>query len=491
MKNMLAELLIQPWAMEPKALEAFIARVGAGRPAAAVLSPRYVSRGPVHVDPAVQDTDWAFLNDLSHVVTSNGDGVSASNALFGEDAPKRTRMSIASGVARIPISGVLLKKVPAWLRWFGVDATSYQDIMDDTLAAAGNADVKEICYVVDSPGGQVAGVHEAGEAIHAARGSGKQITAEVGDLCASAAYWLAAQAQRITAGPNAQIGSIGVYSVYVDSSKAAADEGFKVHVISSGPHKGAGVPGAPITDEQLAGFQKVIDGMAANFKEAVSRGRGKGADKVGEWATGQVWLAREAVSMGLIDSLKPSRSQGPAGGPSAASDTPHVEETSMSDPKEIAAGEEKIRAEAVKNERAAEQKRVADIRAAFPEDPAFAMDQAAKGASVEQAKIAYADVLQERNKKAAQENAELRQQLSAGTKTAGADPLAGSAAGGTGKVEDFMEVAKAYQKENGGSFSAAMSHIASTRPEIHQAFLAKQEAKAGEFAALKRKHGMA
>ena len=440
MNNLLAELLTEPWAMEPRALEAFISRVRAG---------------------------MIGVEARGHL------------AAFGdEQTPKRQRMTSAGGVARIPISGVLLKKVPAWLRWFGVDATSYSDIQDDIASALSDDGVKEIVLSVDSPGGQVAGCYEAAEAILAARQSGKRITAEVGDLCASAAYWLASQAHKISAGPNAQIGSIGVYSVYVDSSKAAADEGFKVHVISSGPHKGAGVPGAPITEEQLAGFQKVIDGMAANFKEAVSRGRGRGMDKVAEWATGQVWLSAEATRMGLIDGLSaPKRHEGAAGvRPAAAIPHENKEETMAADPL------------------IEERKRVSDIKAAFPKHLEFAFSQIEKGSSLLEAKVAFNDVLQAEAAAAVAGRVEAEQKLADVAKApkpapgAAPVPLGGDPAGALPGGKDFLAVAKEDRFEHQKfcvarmgakgqgepeccSMTAAMSRVSAGNKELHQQFV--------------------
>lgn len=465
MSNGLAELLIQPWAMEPKALEAFVARVQG----ASSKLPQ--DNWALKLHGGDSTLAWAFLNDVGQVA-----GNTQPAAIFGEDAPKRSRMTVAGGVARIPISGVLLKKVPAWLRWFGVDATSYSDIQDDIASALSDDGVKEIVLSVDSPGGQVAGVHEAGEAIQAARGKGKHITAEVQDLCASAAYWLASQAHKITAGPNAQVGSIGVYSVYVDSSKAAADEGFKVHVISSGPHKGAGVPGAPITEEQLAGFQKVIDGMAANFKEAVSRGRGRGMDKVAEWATGQVWLSAEATRMGLIDGFStPKRNEGAAGVRPAAAIPQEIQEAPMAaDPL------------------ADERKRVSDIKAAFPKHLEFALAHIEKGSSLLEAKVAFNEVLQAEADAAKAGQASAEQKLAdaaKGPKAApGAPPvpLGGDPAGALPGGQDFMARARADRSEHVKtcverlnskgqpdccSMTSAMSRVSAENPVAHQSFV--------------------
>ncbi len=456
--DFLAELVAHPWAMEPKALEAFLARVRAGYPADNRAT--IVDGG----SPSFRLDSVNFFGDDGRELRADVK-VHERLASFGDDAPKRSRMTIAGGVARIPVSGVLLKKVPAWLRWFGVDATSYSDIQDDMTSALSDDGVKEIVLSVDSPGGQVAGVHEAGEAIHAARQSGKRVTAEVNDLAASAAYWLASQAHRITAGPNAQIGSIGVYSVYVDSSKAAEDEGYKVHVVSSGPHKGAGVPGAPITPTQLEGFQKVIDGMAQNFKDAVSRGRGRGKDKVAEWATGQVWLAADATRMGLIDGITtPRRNEGAAGvRPAAAFQGSEIKEETMAD-------ESKAAQEAL----ASERKRAGDIKAAFPRHLEFALAHIEKGSTLIEAKVAFNDVLESEAKSAKAGQAEAEQKLADAKKApvpspgASAVPL-GSAPAGAGS-QDFMVLVQTHMKDTGCTKLQAMSAMCKAHPELYRAF---------------------
>ena len=58
-----------------------------------------------------------------------------------------------------------------------------------------------------------------------------------------------------------------------DSSKAAEDLGFKVHVVRAGALKGAGTPGTEITEEQLAETQKVVDAINEEFLGVIAKGR--------------------------------------------------------------------------------------------------------------------------------------------------------------------------------------------------------------------------
>ena len=78
--------------------------------------------------------------------------------------------------------------------------------------AAEDPVVAAILLRVDSPGGTVAGVSDLAEAVYAAR-KVKPVSAYISDLGASAAYYIASQAQRLYADSDALVGSIGVYSV--------------------------------------------------------------------------------------------------------------------------------------------------------------------------------------------------------------------------------------------------------------------------------------
>jgi ClpP class serine protease len=90
----------------------------------------------------------------------------------------------------------------------------------------------------------------------------KPLAAHIETMGASAAYWMASQAPRVTASRGAQVGSIDAYTVRIDASWAAEINGVQVHVISSGPYMGAGVPGVPITEAQLKDAQQGIGACA-------------------------------------------------------------------------------------------------------------------------------------------------------------------------------------------------------------------------------------
>ena len=206
------------------------------------------------------------------------------------------------GTAKIPIHGVIMKRVPAVFAFLGIEATSTEQTGQAIQAALADPAVERIELAIDSPGGTISGVQQLADLIYESR-SKKPITAKVSDLAASAAYWLASQAETIEANPGALVGSIGVYRVMVDSSQAAENNGVKVHLIASGQNKGAGTPGAPISAGQLEDEQRIVDGAAAMFTAAIARGRGMQLTGIEELATGSTWFAEEAQRLGLVDNL--------------------------------------------------------------------------------------------------------------------------------------------------------------------------------------------
>jgi signal peptide peptidase SppA len=266
MNPVLAALLAEAWAMEPRRLEAMLA-------------------------------------EISAVITSGAKlDTSAFFGLGGPAAAPKLEVD-GNGVATIPVRGVLMRSVHPILKAFGFGGADLSEIRTLLLDAVVRDDVKAIRLEIDSPGGTVSGTKELADEVFSTRGL-KPITAHASGAMASAAYWIASQADKITATVSTVVGSIGVFGVMRDASKAAADAGVKVHVIASHPLKGAGdVPGAPVSDAQLADMQRHVNTLASLFNADVVRGRAMSAEAVAVIATGQVWVGEEAQAKGLVDEI--------------------------------------------------------------------------------------------------------------------------------------------------------------------------------------------
>jgi len=201
-----------------------------------------------------------------------------------------------NGLALVPLFGPMTKGAS---KYEGASTVMTRLAVKD---AARNPDVRAIMLHVDSPGGMVAGTAELADEVSAASRI-KPVHAHIDDMAASAAYWVASQATKVTANRLAQVGSIGTVAVVEDTSGAAELAGVKVHVISTGKHKGGFVDGAPVTKDQLADLQERVDGMNEHFLAAVSAGRGMSMGEVRKLADGRVHLAEQALALGLIDEI--------------------------------------------------------------------------------------------------------------------------------------------------------------------------------------------
>jgi signal peptide peptidase SppA len=182
--------------------------------------------------------------------------------------------------------------------------TSTVQIRRDVRQAAADPNVAGILLNVDSPGGTVAGTDQLAREVKAAAGQ-KPVWSHVEDLGASAAYWIASQTQRITAeSNNTQIGSIGTYQVLRDASVAAEREGVRTLVLSTGPLKGMGAFGAPITEAQAAHVQGLVDAAQETFDQAVQAGRRLSKAELADVRSGGVFPARAAKDKKLIDGVQ-------------------------------------------------------------------------------------------------------------------------------------------------------------------------------------------
>lgn len=201
-----------------------------------------------------------------------------------------------NGMLVVPVRGQITKRASS----FG--GTSSIEVRSVLRKAATDDSVTGVMLAIDSPGGTAAGTFELAEEVRRFA-EVKPIKAHIEDLGASAAYWIASQAQSISINQLGEAGSIGTIAILIDSSKALENQGLKVHVISTGEFKGAGAPGVEVTDRQLALFQEQVEDFNQHFLEGISRGRGLTGAKLAKVATGRVWIAEKAQALGLVDEI--------------------------------------------------------------------------------------------------------------------------------------------------------------------------------------------
>lgn len=216
-------------------------------------------------------------------------------------ARKGIPVHLAESVAVIPVVGPLTKRYSMLTYLFG--GSSYLAIKAAINAALADKRVTSILLKVDSAGGEVGGMVDLGDFIASAR-TQKPIIVHIDDIAASAAYYVASPATEIWAGRTAEVGSIGVYAVLYDTSEMAKKEGVRPVMVRYGDLKGIGEAGVPITKAQEAEVSKFVNRLGEEFVSAVARGRNMTDEEVRSLATGAMWPADEALSLGLIDGVR-------------------------------------------------------------------------------------------------------------------------------------------------------------------------------------------
>ncbi len=126
------------------------------------------------------------------------------------------------------------------------------------------------------------------------------------DVCASAAYYVAASAEEIYANPSSMIGSIGViYNGFgfVDSLQKL---GVTRRLQTAGLNKGFLDPFSPVKPEQTQLLQSMLDQIHEIFIERVKEGRGKRLRVDDQTFSGLFWVGQQAKDRGLIDGFASS-----------------------------------------------------------------------------------------------------------------------------------------------------------------------------------------
>lgn len=257
-----------------------------------------------HVTAAVFNEPWLIDPAKMVLITAALEHVMAGGqpwAARGADPSMKRMMAkpeIVGSTAVIPIMGVISRRANMFTEMSG--GTSIE-LLDSQLSEALASDaVKSILFHIDSPGGAAQGVPEFASRVYdAAKTSTKPIVGFC-ELAASAAYWIGSQCDALYCSEAAPIGSIGVIMTIMDDTRAMKNQGVDPVVIRSSELKAPGA-GGPLTPNQMQSLQDRVQQIFGMFKDGVSRARA--VIDIEAVSTGDVWLGKRAVEMGLVDSV--------------------------------------------------------------------------------------------------------------------------------------------------------------------------------------------
>ena len=190
-------------------------------------------------------------------------------------------------IALVSVNGPILSAEPTleWLR-----------------KVAQNPSVKGILVRVDSPGGGAAASQEIYDALKAVAQK-MPVAVSMGSMAASGGLMVSMAGQRVFANPSTVTGSIGV-RMDVPQLQGLMDKvGVGQETLVVGAYKDAASYMRPMTPEQRAYFQGVLNDMYGQFVDIVAQGRNMPHDQVVKLANGKVYTGQEALRLGLVDEM--------------------------------------------------------------------------------------------------------------------------------------------------------------------------------------------
>ena len=211
--------------------------------------------------------------------------------------------SVQGDVGIVSIKGSLTNRDAWYNRYLGV--TSYADIRKALMYAAEDAGVKAIMLDVDSGGGAVSGVADAGNLIKLIDKQVKPIYAFTDGAMCSAAYWLGCSAREVYSSNVSTVGSIGVIATHMEYSKALKDAGVGVTVIRAGEFKALANSVEPLSDKAKTQLQGQLNAAYQVFLEHVADCRGTTVNLCdANMAQGREFFGKEALAAGLVDGIE-------------------------------------------------------------------------------------------------------------------------------------------------------------------------------------------
>lgn len=179
---------------------------------------------------------------------------------------------------------------------------SLRDEVSAILAIVTTKD--EVLIRLESPGGSVNGYGLAAAQLQRLRDRGISITVCIDKVAASGGYLMACVAHQIIAAPFAIVGSIGVVAQMPNFHRWLKKKDIDIELLTAGEYKRTLTMLGKNTPKGRAKFQAELELIHKNFRDYVLTNRAE--LDLDEVATGEHWLAMDAVGLRLIDSIQTS-----------------------------------------------------------------------------------------------------------------------------------------------------------------------------------------
>ena len=163
---------------------------------------------------------------------------------------------------------------------------------------------KAVVLLINSPGGSPVQAGIINDEINRLKALHKKpVYAVVEETCASAAYYIAAGADKIFVDKASVVGSIGVLMDGFGFTGLMEKIGVERRLMTAGENKGFLDPFSPQTEKQREFAQAMLNQIHQQFIAVVKAGRGERLKENPETFSGLFWTGQQAIDMGLADQL--------------------------------------------------------------------------------------------------------------------------------------------------------------------------------------------
>jgi len=202
-------------------------------------------------------------------------------------------------VAVVPLNGAIM---PQARLGRGINLSLVEDSLDQAFSLPG---VKAVALAINSPGGSPVQAGLIAKRVRDLSAEKKvPVFAFAEDVAASGGYMIALGADEIFAHPASIVGSIGVIYAGFGFVEAIGKIGVERRMHTAGDRKALLDPFQPEREEDVERLKSIQKDIHKYFTDMVEDRRGdklKGTKK--KLFSGDVWLAEEAVKLGLIDGV--------------------------------------------------------------------------------------------------------------------------------------------------------------------------------------------
>lgn len=176
------------------------------------------------------------------------------------------------------------------------------DVLEKIYASSDNENIKAVLFNIDSPGGALSPSVEISKAIKELNEK-KPVIVYASGTMASGSYLSGVWARKILANEGSFIGSIGVIMQGANIENLANKIGISEQTVKAGEYKEAGTFMRAWNEKERESLQNLVDKSYGFFVKEVANARHLNIDNNETWANARVFLADDALKLGLIDEI--------------------------------------------------------------------------------------------------------------------------------------------------------------------------------------------